>query len=74
MGKYRWLKSECLHVVGDLESKRLKVAALNLFHPTASPFCEEPCFHIATQPLGGEDKGEGATSLKIRLKNGKLGI
>ena len=53
MGKYRWLKSECLHVVGDLESKRLKVAALNLFHPTASPFCEEPCFHIATQPLDG---------------------
>jgi hypothetical protein len=24
-------------MVGDAESKRLKVAALNLFHPTASP-------------------------------------
>ncbi len=39
-------------MVGDLESKRLKVAALNLFHPTASPLCEKPYFHIATQPPG----------------------
>src|SRR3972149_1565103 len=37
MGKARWVKIECLHRVGGPESKRLKVAALNLLHPTASP-------------------------------------
>ena len=31
MGNRRWLKIECLHMVGDPESKRLKVAALNLW-------------------------------------------
>jgi hypothetical protein len=31
-------------MVGDPESKRLKVAALNLFHPTASPLFREAVF------------------------------
>ena len=54
MRNHRWLKIICLHMVGDPESKRLKVAALNLFHPTASLFFEKRCFHIATQPPRGE--------------------
>jgi hypothetical protein len=32
------------HRVGDPESKRLKVAALNLFHPTASPLFQKAVF------------------------------
>ncbi len=31
-------------MVGDPESKRLKVAALNLFHPTAFPFSRKAVF------------------------------
>ncbi len=38
MGNRRWFKIECLLVVSNHESKRLKVAALNLFHPIGSPF------------------------------------
>ncbi len=30
-------KIECFHRLGISESERLKVTALNLFHPTASP-------------------------------------
>jgi hypothetical protein len=38
------------------ELKPLKVAALNLFHPTASPlFPKTSFFHIATQSPRGED-------------------
>jgi hypothetical protein len=33
----RWLKIEGLHLLGDPEFKRLKVAAPKLFHPIASP-------------------------------------
>jgi hypothetical protein len=37
-------------IVGTPESERLKVTALNLFHPTASPlFQKASSFHIATQ-------------------------
>ena len=38
MEEYPWLIIEYLPKVGDLEFKRLKVAALNISHPTASPF------------------------------------
>jgi hypothetical protein len=37
MGNRRLYAIECLHMVGMPESERLKVTALNLFHPTASP-------------------------------------
>ena len=41
-------------MLGISRSKRLKVAALNLFHPTASPPFPKPLiFHIATQSLKG---------------------
>jgi hypothetical protein len=57
MGKHRWLKIECLHTVGDLKSKRVKVAALNLFHPTPSPLLRKVVFSYGdTAPLG---RGEG---------------
>ncbi len=42
MGNRGWLKIKRCQTVGDSESKGLKVAALNLFHPTASLL-----FHIA---------------------------
>jgi hypothetical protein len=38
MGNHRWLKIECLHRVGDPESKRLKVATLNLWEASRYPF------------------------------------
>jgi len=54
----REMEIKYFHTLGGPESKRLKVAALNLFHPTASPpFAKGPIFHIATQPLGKEGVG-----------------
>ena len=38
MGRHRWLKIECLNIVGDPESKQLKVAALNLWEASRLPF------------------------------------
>jgi hypothetical protein len=37
MGNLRLYKIKCFHVIVTLESQRLKVAALSLFHLTASP-------------------------------------
>ena len=55
MGNRRLYKIECLHMLGTRESERLKVTALNLFHPTASPlFRRNRFFHVATQSPGGE--------------------
>ena len=60
MGNRHLYKIECFHTLGTPESERLKVTALNLFHPTASPlFQNVGFFHIATQPLMGEGAGEG---------------
>jgi hypothetical protein len=43
-------------MVGDPASKRLKVAILSLFHPTASRF------HIATQPFKGGLESKASVS------------
>jgi hypothetical protein len=44
-------KIECFHTLVTPEFERLKVAALNLFHPTASPLIQNVgFFHIVTQP------------------------
>jgi hypothetical protein len=60
MGNGRLNKIECFHMFGTTEFKWKKVTALKLFHLTASPpLLESWFFHIPTQPLGGEDKGEG---------------
>jgi hypothetical protein len=46
---------KCFHALGTLSSERIKVAARNLFHPTASaPPPKAGFFHIATQSLEGE--------------------
>jgi hypothetical protein len=44
MENHLWLEIECLHMVGDPKGKRLKVAALNLFYPTASPLFQKAVF------------------------------
>jgi hypothetical protein len=47
-------------MLGMPESERLKVTALNLFHPTASLLFQQVLFfHIVTQSLAGEGGGEG---------------
>jgi hypothetical protein len=51
MGNHRLYKTEHLHVLGTPGSERFKVAALNLFHPTASPPFQKAVFHITTQSL-----------------------
>jgi hypothetical protein len=60
MEKRRLYKIECFHTSDTPESERLKVTALNLFHPTASPlFPKNRFIHIATQSRWGEGRGEG---------------
>jgi len=57
MGNRHLYKIECLHALGAPESERLKVTALNLFHPTASPLFQiVGFFHIAKQSPRGEGK------------------
>jgi len=51
MGNHRLYKIEDLHMLGTPESERLKVTALNLFHPTTTPLFKSVFFHITTQPL-----------------------
>jgi len=46
MGNRRFYIIECLHTLGTAESERLKVTALNLFHPTASPPFQKVGFFI----------------------------
>ncbi len=54
MGNRRLYKIECLHTLGTSESEQLKVTALNLFHPTASPpFQKVGFFDLAAQPQVG---------------------
>ena len=56
MGNRHLYRIECLHTLGTPESERLKVTALNLFHPTASPlFQNVGVFQIGTQSPGGEE-------------------
>ena len=58
MGNRRLHKIERFHIPGTSESERLKVTALNLFHPTAfPPFPKNRFFHIATQSQRREEEG-----------------
>ena len=58
MGNRGLQKIERFHTLGTPESERLKVTALNLFHPTASPpFPKAGFFRIATQSLKGGEGG-----------------
>jgi len=55
---------ECFHTLGTPHLGWLKVTALNLFHPTASPpFRKVGSFHITTQPLM-----EGAFFIRLRRR------
>jgi hypothetical protein len=54
------MEIECFHMLGGPESKRLKDAAPNLFHPTAfPPFPKGRIFHVTTQSRWGWGWGEG---------------
>jgi hypothetical protein len=61
MGDGRLYKIECLHMLGTPESERLKVTALNLFHPTAPPF-QEVGFFILRHSLIQRGKKESYLS------------
>jgi len=54
MGNRRLYKSRCIHTLDVPGSERLKVTALNLFHPTASPIFEKVGFFILRHNLWGE--------------------
>ena len=57
MGDRRLYKIKPFRTPGTSESERLKVTALNLFHPTVSPpFPKNRLFHIAIQ---SQRRGEG---------------
>jgi hypothetical protein len=64
MGNHRWLKIVCLHRIGDSEFKRLKVAALNLFYPTASPPSQKVGFLILRHSLRGGRSVRLATEVR----------
>jgi hypothetical protein len=50
------MEIECFDVLGGPESKRLKDAAPNLFHPTTSPLLRKPYFsYYDTVSKGGGD-------------------
>jgi hypothetical protein len=51
MGNGRLYKIVCFHVVGTPEAERLKVTALNILHPTASPPFQEVGFFILLHSL-----------------------
>ncbi len=55
----RWMEIECFDVLGGPESKRLKDAAPNPFHPTASPLFRKAVFLYYDTVSEGEDKGGG---------------
>ena len=57
---------------GTLESERLKVTALNLFHPNASPLFEKLLFHIMAQSLMRRD-GNSALSSQERFPDFRIG-
>jgi hypothetical protein len=59
MGICRLYRIESFHTLGPLESEWRKVAALNLFHPTASPpFEKVSFFNITGQSYFGESSGQ----------------
>ena len=57
MGNCRLYKIECLHMLDTSESERLKVTALNLLHPTASPPFQKGGFFILRHSLWWERAG-----------------
>jgi hypothetical protein len=62
MGNRRFYKIEYLHTLGTAGSDRLKVTALNLFHPTAFPPFQKVGFFILRHSLLGERERVGGRS------------
>jgi hypothetical protein len=62
IGNHHLYKIGIFHTLGTPESERLKVIALNLFHPTAFSLLKNVCFfsYCDTAP-----RGEGETCLSI---------
>jgi len=59
MENRRFHKIECLQTLGTAESERLKVTALNLFHPTASLPSQKWVSSYCNQSPKGEGRGGG---------------
>ena len=59
MRNHHLYKIECLHTLGTLKSERLKVTALNLFNPTASPLFQNVSFLYCDTVSKGGGKGGG---------------
>jgi hypothetical protein len=64
MGNLPLYKIECFHMLGTSEFGRVKVAALNFFHPTAFPPFHKVGFLILRHSLRGE---------RVRLPAGRQG-
>jgi hypothetical protein len=65
MGNRRLYKIESLQMLRTRESERLKVTALNLFHPTTSPPFEKVSFFILRHNLHGGWVRVGAASFYL---------
>jgi len=65
MGNCHLYKIECFHMLGATESERLKVTALNLFHPTAFPTFQKVGFFILRHSLQEGRVREGVMSLYL---------
>ncbi len=71
MGNDRSYKIESPHTLRTAESDRLKITALNLFHPTASPPFQKVSFFILQHSLvGGREGLRGDVSREVISENG----
>jgi hypothetical protein len=66
MGNRRLHKIERFHTLGMPESEWLKVTALNLFHPTASPLLQKVGFFILRHSPDGESRKDPTTGGRVR--------
>ena len=57
MGNRRLYEIEGIHMLGISESERLRVTALNLFHPTVSPLSNEVVFSRCDTASPGRGSG-----------------
>jgi hypothetical protein len=69
MGKWRLYKIECFHASDTPESERLKVTALNLFHPTTSPLLRKIGFLYCDTASKGRGDGIGILGFKKSVGN-----
>ena len=80
MENYRLYKIQRFHMLVTLESERLKVTALNLFHPTASPPFQQCVFFILRHTLfkGEVRRGMGFSGslpiLRLEQSIGKVRV